>query len=109
MPRPSQQTPDRIPRCLDCLAQVRHGNIDFDDFEVADRSKCRVCNLGFRKLRCSVDLPSCFARRPMTPSTQNVFAAEPPQQRWQAALLLVAGGVGAHTRWAASKNLMSPG
>jgi hypothetical protein len=29
------------------LAQVRHGTIDFNDFEALDRSKFCVCNLQF--------------------------------------------------------------
>src|SRR3989442_10460924 len=42
----------------------------------------------------------------MSPSAENVLAVQPLQQRWQGTHLLVVGGVGAHTRWTATKNLM---
>ena len=39
----------------------------------------------------------------MTRSAQNVLEAESPSKGWEGAQLLVAGGIGAHTRWAAAE------
>src|ERR1035437_6794743 len=89
------------------LAQVRHGTVDFSDFEAVQRHKFRVCSGSFWKLRCSVDLPSCPGNRPMTRSSQNVFAPESSEQGRQGAHLLVAGGIGAHTQWAAAEDAVS--
>src|ERR1700688_3857795 len=86
------------------LAQVRHEALDFSNFEASDGSKLRICSGQFRKMRCSVDLPSCAGNRVMTRSTQNVFATESSQQGRQETHLLVAGGIGAHSRWATATN-----